>query len=189
MRSPIARAVVLAGSLTVLASACGRGDGSSGSTGPVRFSTPGGIHRAGVAEVTVGADFHAVAGQRIYVPVYSHVLTSDDARPFRLAVTLSVRNTDRDRPLVLTSVRYHDSDGRLVRDALRSPLRLSPLAAVDFFVEESDMTGGSSANFLVEWAAETPVSSPVVEAVMIGTASTQGISFLSSGRVVWERTP
>jgi len=172
----------------VLASACGRG-GGPGSAGPARFATPGGAHRKGVAEVALGADFRAAAGQRVYVPVYSHVFTSDDARPFRLAVTLSVRNTDSDRPIVLTSVRYFDRDGQLVRDFLESPLRFSPLATMDFFVEESDSSGGSSASFLLEWAAETPVTSPVVEAVMIGTASTQGISFVSPGRVVSGQMP
>lgn len=181
-------AILLAGSLMVLALACGQ-SGGPGPAGPVRFSTPGGAHRKGVAEVALGADFRAVAGQKIYVPVYSHVFTSDDARPFRLAVTLSVRNTDADRPIVLTSVRYYDRDGQLVRDFLESPLRFSPLATMDFFVEESDTTGGSSASFVVEWVADASVTSPVVEAVMIGTASTQGISFVSPGRVVSGQPP
>jgi hypothetical protein len=126
----------------------------------------------------------AAVAQRIYVPVYSHILTSDDARPYNLAVTLSVRNTDDARPIVVNLVRYHDQDGRLVRDYLKTPRKLAPLASIDFFVKENDTSGGSSASFLVEWFAEERVSDPVVEAVMIGTSGTQGISFISPGRVV-----
>jgi hypothetical protein len=155
---------------------------------PRQLAPETGAARAGVAQFPLGAEFRAVAGQTIYVPVYSHVYTSNDARPFDLAVTLSARNTDRDRPIVVTSVRYHDRDGRLVRDYLKVPLRIAPLASMDFFVQESDATGGFSASFLLEWVAEHRVTAPVVEAVMIGTASTQGISFTCPGRVVAERT-
>jgi hypothetical protein len=122
----------------------------------------------------------------VYVPVYSHVYTGDSAHPFNLAVTLSVRNTDRTEPLVVTSVRYLDSDGRPVRDYVTRPLRLAPLAAAEFFVRESDTAGGSSACFLVDWLAARPVSDPVVEAVMVGTAMNQIISFTSDGRAVPE---
>jgi hypothetical protein len=101
-------------------------------------------------------------------------------------VTLSVRNTDRAEAVYLTAVRYHDSDGRLVRDELPRPVRLAPLAAVEFFVRESDTSGGSSASFLVAWRAARPVSEPVIEAVMAGTSMNQGISFTSPGRVVDE---
>jgi hypothetical protein len=122
--------------------------------------------------------------RRVYVPAYSHILTSDDARPYNLAVTLSVRNTDDARPIVVHRVHYRDRDGRLIRDYLKKPLKIAPMAAIDFFVKESDTSGGTSASFLVEWSAGEPVSEPVVEAVMIGTAGTQGISFLSPGRVL-----
>jgi hypothetical protein len=187
MRRTVGAAIVLA-SLLVSGISCGRGGGlGSGPNGP---SSPlGGKLRPGVAEFAIGPDFQAVAGQTVYIPVYSHVFTSNDARPFDLAVTLSVRNTDRVEPIILVSVKYHDRDGRLVRDSLKKPLRIAPLASMDFFVEEKDSTGGSSASFLLEWVAERPVSAPVVEAVMIGTASTQGISFVCPGRVVAERNP
>ena len=126
-------------------------------------------------------------GQTIYVPAYSSIPTADAARPFNLAVTLSVRNTDQTQPIVIATVRYHDANGQLVREFLTKPVRLMPLASKDFFVKESDTSGGTSASFLVEWVAERPVSVPIVEAVMIGVASSQGISFLSTGRVVAER--
>ena len=175
--------ILLAGLLVVSGSSCDRGANPGPGTAG-RLNAPA---RRGVAEVELDANFQPGAGQTVYVPVYSHVYTSSDARPFSLAVTLSARNTDQSHPIILISVRYHDRDGRLVRNYLKKPLRIAPLAAMDFFLEESDLTGGSSANFILEWVADRSVSPPLVEAVMIGTASTQGISFVCPGRVVAER--
>jgi len=153
--------------------------------GPLRGPVvPGSITHPGVTEIVRGDIAPVAIGRTVYVPVYSNVYTGDAASPFNLAVTLSTRNTDRAEPIVLTSVRYHDSGGRLVRDFLKTPLRLAPLAAMEFFVEQSDLTGGSSASFLVEWVSATAVSDPVVEAVMIGTATNQVIALVSPGRVV-----
>ncbi|MHC5538673.1 DUF3124 domain-containing protein, partial [Singulisphaera rosea] len=144
--------------------------------------------RGGI-EVEAIANDKVVAGQTIYVPAYSHIFTANDAHPFNLAVTLSIRNTDRQHPIVISSVRYSNQEGRSVRDYLKKPLRIAPLASVEYFVKEGDTSGGSSASFLVDWAAENAVSDPVVEAVMIGIASTQGISFTCPGRIVSTRVP
>ena len=144
--------------------------------------------RAGGAEIdTPEGGFRAVNGQTIYIPAYSSVFTSDSSHPFNLAVTLSIRNADREHPIVITSVRYFDHDGKLIHDYLKKPLRVGPMAAVEFFVKESDTSGGVSASFLVEWLSEEPVTSPVVESVMVGTASTQGVSFTCPGRVLTDR--
>ncbi len=46
------------------------------------------------------------------------------------------------------------------------------------------LTGGSGANFIVRWEADSPVSPPVTEGIMISTASQLGISFTSPGQVI-----
>ena len=123
-------------------------------------------------------------GQTIYVPIYSEIYFFNRTRTLQLAATLSVRNTDSQNPITITSVRYYDSDGNLVKNHLESPLRLAPLASTEFIVDQNDQTGGSGANFIVEWVAETEVFEPILEAVMVSTTSQQGISFLSKGRVI-----
>jgi len=45
---------------------------------------------------------------------------------------------------------------------------------------------GSGANFLVKWKSQTKVNPPLIEGVMIGTRSGQGISFVSRGQVINE---
>ncbi|NNJ27381.1 DUF3124 domain-containing protein [Alienimonas chondri] len=135
------------------------------------------------AEVPV----HPARGQTVYVPAYSHVY-HEKGDAHLLTVTLSARNTDPDRDLVLTRVTYHGTDGSQVRALLKQPLRLGPLASRDFLVEREDTSGGSGANFLIEWVAAEPVSEPAFEAVMIDTRGGQGISFVRPGIVVRETT-
>lgn len=58
------------------------------------------------------------------------------------------------------------------------------MASTRFIVKESDSKGGSGANFLVAWRAETEVNEPIMEGVMIGAAGQQGISFTSRGKAI-----
>lgn len=123
-------------------------------------------------------------GQTLYVPVYSHVLIGNRAQPFAMATTLSIRNTSPEAAISIARVDYYDNDGKLVRHYLEQPKVLPPMASFDQFVQEKDKSGGLGANFLVKWTATKPISPPVVEAVMIGAASGQGISLVRPGRVI-----
>ncbi|MEH2067291.1 MAG: DUF3124 domain-containing protein [Nostoc sp.] len=134
--------------------------------------------------VTLDKNFQIAMGQTIYVPVYSHIYHYNRQEVFELAVTLSIRNTDLNNPIVITSVRYYNSDGKLVKQYLERPIQLDALASTDFFINRNDTTGGLGANFIVEWVAQTEISEPIVEAVMIGTDFQQGISFTSTGKVI-----
>lgn len=124
-------------------------------------------------------------GQTVYVPVYSHIyqFNSQDS-PINLATTLSIRNTDERNPIIITAVRYFNTRGELVKTYLEKPVTLQPLASTEVFIGAEDTTGGSGANFIVEWVAKQKVYEPVIEAVMISTASTQGIAFISPGKVL-----
>lgn len=136
-----------------------------------------------------GAEFystsHLAKSQSLYVPVYSHVYVHDGV-PFPLTATLSIRNTDSASPLFVQRVFYYDSEGILLRSYLEQPLRIAPLATAEFLVEEGDASGGSGANFVVEWASENALTQPVVEAVMIGASGQQGISLICPAVVISE---
>ena len=125
-------------------------------------------------------------GQTVYVPVYSHIFAEDRYRdrPFLLTATLSVRNTDPERPFTLQRVDYYDSEGALLQRYLEAPVTLAPLASTHYIVPESEAKGGAGAKFLIEWQAPAAVSEPIIEAVMIGTKLQQGISFISTGRAI-----
>jgi len=134
--------------------------------------------------VTLDKNFKIAMGQTIYVPVYSHIYHQDRQEIFNLAATLSIRNTDLTAPIIITSVRYYNSDGKLVKQYLEQPIQIDALASTAFYLNRNDTSGGVGANFIVEWVAQTEISQPVVEAVIIGTDFQQGISFISPGRVI-----
>lgn len=123
-------------------------------------------------------------GQTIYVPVYSHIYDFNRDRQREFATTLSIRNTDLINPIIVASTNYYNTNGELVRKYLDQPVELNPLATTNFVVNLDDTTGGVGASFVVEWVATKEVSNPVVEAVMIHTPSTQGLSLISNGRVI-----
>ena len=123
-------------------------------------------------------------GQTVYVSVYSHIFYGDRSKTFNLAAMLSIRNTDRNYPLTIVSAPYYDSGGSLVREYVKDPIRLAPMASTYIYVKESDTTGGSGANFIVQWKADHMINEPVIESLMTGLASGQGISFICSGRVI-----
>jgi hypothetical protein len=125
-------------------------------------------------------------GQTVYAPVYSHILFGDRAAAFDLAATLSIRNADPLHSISVTAADYYDSKGRLLKKRIEKPVVLRPLEATEVFVPESDTTGGFGASFLVRWKSENPVVPPVIECLMIGARSGQGISFISPGRVISE---
>lgn len=131
-------------------------------------------------------DLDIVTGQLVFVPAYSEIV-SDSSPTLRLATTLAIHNTDIDDPIIIQSVRYYDTDGDLLREFISSPVQLRPLATAGFFVPTDDTTGGWGANFLVEWVAEKPVYEPVIEAVMVSSRGTEGVSFISQGRVISEQ--
>lgn len=178
------RTIASASCLVVAGASCG----GSAPPGPIAGLSPA-ASRPGVSETVAPALDKVAAGQTVYVPVYSHVYTADNAEPLNLAATLFVRNTDPGRPIVLTRVEYFDSGGKSVRNFLPKPLKIGPMASADFFVKESDVSGGASPSFIVEWVATESPSDPVVESVMIGTSGTQGISFTGAGRVVRSHKP
>ena len=128
-------------------------------------------------------------GQLLYVPVYSEIPYGNRNRTIPLAATLSIRNIDPTHPIEVRRVDYYDAQGQRVAPYLIGPQRLEPLASMQLVVKESDKTGGVSSSFLVEWASSEAVSPPIVEAVMVSTASSQGISFLGDARILRETPP
>jgi len=122
-------------------------------------------------------------GQTVYVPVYSHIYVMR-GHTFDLGISLSIRNTDPTHPITILSVSYNNSEGNLVRNYVESPIQVNPLASKDFFVTEPDTTGGLGASFLVKWKSTSKVNEPIIEGVMAGTRSGQGISFVSRGKEI-----
>jgi len=109
-------------------------------------------------------------GQTLYLPIYSHMLygnlgKSGQASYVLLSALVSIRNTDARRPLRVVSARYFDTHGKLLGERVPTVVVLPPLGTLELFVELNDASGGSGANFVVKWEADTPINPPLVEAL------------------------
>ena len=116
--------------------------------------------------------------QAAYVPVYSHIYY-DGGRPYLLEATLSIRNVDPNEAIYVGVADYYDTDGKLSRKMLDRLIKLDPLQTIELLIERHDSSGGSGANFIIEWhAADRSVHPPLIEAVMVGRSGTNAISFV-----------
>lgn len=122
----------------------------------------------------------------IYVPVYSHIYALGGT-PMLLESTLSIRNTDPENDVVITSVNYYGTKGNLIEKYIDGNLVLGPLSSSEILVEKQDTRGGIGANFLVAWNSDKPVHPPIVQAVMVGGEGGQQISFRTDGQPLASR--
>jgi hypothetical protein len=144
-----------------------------------RVAAPVHLFQASLAEAS---PIDAQVRRTVYVPAYSTIRIMSGRSRVDLATTLSIHNTSRDKTLVLERVDYHNSDGGLIQAYLDEPVALKPLGTIEMFVAGDDRRAGMGANFVVDWAADAPITEPVVEAVMIGTQGNATYSFISQGR-------
>jgi hypothetical protein len=141
------------------------------------------LHASALCRIVERARILALSkGQTVYVPAYSHIYTGAKKRPFALAVTLSIRNIDLDAGITLTEVNYYGSKGRRIKSFVDDVPTIKPQESIRFVIAEDEKGGGSGANFIVKWESDTEVNPPIIESIMIGAQSSQGIS--SRGRAI-----
>ncbi|MBL3657447.1 DUF3124 domain-containing protein [Fulvivirga sediminis] len=122
--------------------------------------------------------------ETLYVPVYSDIYHLDGTRRFALAATLSLRNINMQDSVYVTAIDYYDSEGDLVKHYIEKPIVLTPLQTVEIVVAHNDAAGGAGANFIVRWGSAKASDKFFAQAVMIGTASQQGLSFTTEAVVI-----
>ena len=130
------------------------------------------------------------SGQTVYVPAYQSIAVSKKPRRMPLTTTLSIRNTDPERQITIVSVKYFAANGYLIKNLLEKPETVEPLAVKSFVPEEpKEKREEAETSFIVIWkAVGKEVSWPIMQAVMIGAAGQQGISFVCDGQVIRSAT-
>jgi hypothetical protein len=128
-----------------------------------------------------------MTAQTLYLPVYSHIWHGDTApgsAPQRtlMSVSVSIRNTDPKLPIRVLAAQYYDTDGRKLKNYVSTPKTIGPMGTYEIFIPRSDDTGGSGANFLIDWRADAPVNAPLVEAVHANLPAGRAIVFTTSAR-------
>jgi len=125
-------------------------------------------------------------GGTVYVSIYSNLYAGPKALTFNLAAMLSIRNTDPKFSITLLRADYYNSDGELIEKYIRESMDIKPLASKHFYIQESDTRGGPGAKFIVQWRSQEMVNKPIIEGVMTGLRSGQGVSFRCLGREISE---
>ncbi len=142
-----------------------------------------------IQPIAASGDLDLSTGQMVYVPAYSQIYSvfsnTDDGR-INLAVTLSIRNTDINNPIIIKSVSYYGDDGTLLKEYIEIPFRLSKMASVSYNISRTDVSGGIGANFIVKWGAEQTVTEPYIQAIIIGADGNRGYSWRNPGYVIKE---
>jgi hypothetical protein len=137
-------------------------------------------------QAAADADLALSKGQTIYLPIYSHVYHGSYDRKgvadkLLLSAMISVRNRDPKRAIRITSARYFDTSGKLVREFVAQPKTLPPYGTLELFIERHDDSGGSGANFAVVWDAEAAANPPAVEAVHGALEGGRSVMFTTAG--------
>lgn len=124
------------------------------------------------------------SGQTVYVPIYSSIYNRYEGNLLHMTAILSIRNISMKNELVISKVDYYDTNGKLLKSFIDRPFSLGPLSTKDFVIPETDLTGGTGANFVVKWDAKHLIALPIIESVMIGELGNKGFSFTSRGKEI-----
>ncbi len=128
-------------------------------------------------------------GQTLYLPIYSHLWhgntdRSGKADQAQLSALVSIRNTDSGKALRVTSAKYYDTDGKLLREFLPVARLIPPLGTLELLVERREAEGGSGANFIIHWQNEEAINPPLVEAVHADLYGLKPVSFITTARPI-----
>jgi hypothetical protein len=125
-------------------------------------------------------------GETVYVSIYSNVHAGPKGRPFLLSAMLSIRNTDPKNEISVSLADYYDTNGKMIESYLKKPVTLKPLSSIFVYIKESDIRGGAGASFIVKWRSDKWVNQPIIEGIMLGLTSGQGVSFVCPGQILVE---
>ncbi len=118
--------------------------------------------------------------REVYVPIYSDIYNQTRDSRTLLTATLSIRNTSSRDSLFVSKIDYYNTQGDLVRSYIDSPIYLKPMESIDYVIEQQDTSGGSGANFLIDWYSKKQLN-PLFQAVMVGGLGAQAFSFTTEG--------
>lgn len=148
----------------------------------------------GQCAVSLAQDATALsAGQSLYLPIYSHLYHGDvhpkTGKPSETLVSthVSIRNIDPLLAMKVGSARYYNTEGKLLREFLAKPQLIPPLGTYELYVPRSDSSGGSGANFIIDWTAEKPINPPLVEALHADIREARTLLFVTTARPILKR--
>jgi hypothetical protein len=135
-------------------------------------------------------DVNLATGQTLYLPVYSYIWHGDRVvskrYPLKTPVSalVSIRNTNLKTPIRLFSAHYFDTNGKLLKQLVTTPVTIEPLCTHELFIEKQETQGGSGANLILQWDAAVPVNPPIVEAIHAEIKGHSTFTFVTQAQTV-----
>ena len=117
-----------------------------------------------------------------YLSVYSQIYSLSQHRKYNLTAMVSLRNASETDTIYLLKSDYYDTHGELIKHYINKPVYLLPMETLEIVIDESDISGGTGANFIFDWAMTKDSPEPIFEGLMSSTAATQGLSFTTHGK-------
>jgi hypothetical protein len=119
----------------------------------------------------------------IYVPVYKSFYQSYGSTrdAYGLTSTACLHNTDPKRAIVVNTIDYYTSDGKLLNKLIDEPITIKPWTSREITLQYSTQPEDFGANLIVRWKSDQPVNPPLVEVLMVGQVLNRGVSFLTRG--------
>jgi len=129
----------------------------------------------------------SIAGT-IYVPVYKSFYQSYGSTrdAYSLTSTACLHNTDPKVAIVVHTIEYYDSDGKLINKLIDVPMTIKPWTSREITLERSTQAEDFGANLIIRWKSGQPVNHPLVEVLMVGQVLNRGVSFLTRGQEIKE---
>ena len=117
-----------------------------------------------------------------YLSIYSQIYSITEHATHNLTAMVSMRNTSDLDTIYLLRAEYYDTHGKSVRKYFDSPIFLAPLETTEIIIDESDVSGGTGSNFILEWKIPRNCSEPMFEGIMTSTVGQQGLSFTTQSK-------
>jgi hypothetical protein len=129
----------------------------------------------------------SIAGT-VYVPVYKSFYQSYGSTrdAYALTSTACLHNTDPKREIVVHTIEYYNSNGKLLNKLIDEPITIKPWTSREITLSHSTQPEDFGANLIVRWKSDQPVNHPIVEVLMVGQVLNRGVSFLTRGYEIKE---
>lgn len=117
-----------------------------------------------------------------YLSVYSQIYSETEHKKHNLTGMVSLRNTSDKDSVYLLKAEYFDTHGKSVRIYFDKPIFLTPMETVEIIIDESDTSGGTGSNFIIEWKIPQNCPEPLFEALMSSMMGQEGVSFTTQSK-------
>ena len=117
-----------------------------------------------------------------YLPIYTSVFTRSQNQHKPVTTTVSIHNINVKDSLFVNKINYYNTEGEFVRSYIENPIFIRPMETINIVVHQADNSGGTGANFLIDWVLNNQESNPpLIDALMISTTGQHGLSFTTRG--------